>query len=233
MLKIYSILLKHFGPQGWWPTISKKNGECEYHKNNYNIPQTEQQKLQVILGAILTQNTSWKNVEKSLINLHKNKLIDINKISNFPQEKLAEIIRSSGYHNQKSERLKIFCNHIIKYHNNVNNFLSQDLDKLRAELLSIKGIGPETADSIILYAGQKPVFVVDSYSKRIFSRLGFCKSNVSYEELQDLFHKNLRKDVQLFNEFHALLVEHAKVFCRKKPLCNDCPLSKICEKRIE
>lgn len=233
MIKIYNILIKHFGPQGWWPTINQKTGKCEYHKNNYEIPQTEQQKLQIVLGAILTQNTSWSNVEKSLINLNQNNLINIDKISSFPQEKLAKIIRSSGYHNQKAERLKIFCSHIIKHHININNFLSQDLEELRVELLSIKGIGPETADSIILYAGQKPVFVIDAYTKRIFSRLGLCNKYISYDGLQSLFHKELKKDVKLFNEFHALLVEHAKTFCKKQPLCSNCLLNKICEKRIE
>lgn len=232
MIKIYNILLNHFRPQGWWPTVNQKTGRCEYHKNNYKIPQTEQEKLQVILGAILTQNTSWSNVEKAIISLSKNKLIDVDKISSISQKKLAGIIRSSGYYNQKSERLKIFCDYLIKnYNGNISRFFDKKITDLREELLSIKGIGPETADSIILYAAQKPIFVVDAYTKRIFSRLGFCNKDVSYDELQKLAHSKLNKEVKLFNEFHALIVELGKDFCKRKPLCINCPVNNLCKKR--
>ncbi|MBU2100186.1 endonuclease, partial [Candidatus Micrarchaeota archaeon] len=184
------------------------------------------QKLEVCFGAILTQNTSWLNVEKAIIELNKKELIDAEKIFSIKKQKLAETIRSAGYFNQKSGYLKSFCLHLKKYNYSVNEFFSFSPD-LSKELLSIKGIGKETADSILLYSAQKPFFVVDAYTKRIISRLNGEKEK-SYDELQNFFHSNLKNDSALFNEFHALFVEHAKQFCQKKPLCKKCFLRKEC-----
>ena len=200
IFNIYAVLLKEFGRQHWWPTISKNK------------------QFEIIIGTVLTQNTSWKNVEKSINNLNKNNLIDINKISKINTKKLASLIRSSGYYNQKAERLKIMA-----------KFLINNKTLTRNKLLNVKGIGPETADSILLYAFKKPVFVVDAYTKRIMSRLGYKQEE--YDEFQKLFEKNLPKKYELFNEYHALLIELAKNYCRKKPLCNNCPIKTFCSSR--
>jgi endonuclease-3 related protein len=212
--KIHKKLHKKYGNLGWWPIKGRYTGG----------PKSKAEEFEVMVGAILTQNTSWKNVEKAISNLHKENLIDAKKIAEIPQKKLAKLIKSAGYYNQKAERLKIFADYLLKN----PNFLKKETAELRKELLSIKGIGPETADSILLYALNKPIFVVDAYTKRIFSRIGICKEDASYDELQQMFHKNLPKNTKLFNNYHAVLVEHAKNNCRKKPECNSCVLSEIC-----
>jgi len=223
--KIYNILLNSFGPQGWWPLTIKGNKS----KHHAGKPKTSKHKFEIIIGAVLTQNTSWKNVEKALYNLSKNNLISIKKISKIRQEKLARLIRPSGYYNQKAERLKIIAGYLIKdYKENISRLFSKEISELRKELLAIKGIGPETADSIILYAAEKPVFVIDAYTKRIFERLGYKAKD--YDKWQELFACNLKKDAEIFNEYHALLVELAKRHCRKKPVCKGCPISGMCRK---
>jgi endonuclease-3 related protein len=203
LLKIYNILLKKYSQQKWWPTTTR-------HK-----------KWEVIVGAILTQNTSWKNVEKAIANLNKNKLIDKNKINKINKNKLASLIKPSGYFNQKAERLKIAA-----------EFFSKNKNPTREQLLEVKGIGPETADSILLYAFNKPFFVVDMYTKRIFSRAGFCGGKCSYDELQEMFHSSLPRKAGLFNEYHALIVELAKNHCKKTPECAGCPIARICKRFI-
>jgi endonuclease-3 related protein len=212
--KIYDFLFNTYGYQHWWP----------YSSSN--------RQFEIILGTILTQNTAWKNVETAINNLAAHDLIDINKIKNIKEKQLAVLIKSSGYYNQKAERLKIISNHLSQ-HSSLSAFFKRPLDKIRAELLSIKGIGPETADSILLYAGSKPIFVIDAYTKRIFSRLGLCKKDIEYHDLQNLFIQALPKSTKLFNEYHALLVEHAKIHCRKKPSCSSCPLLNMCKRRIK
>tara|TARA_B100001964_G_C14253644_1_gene611194 strand:+ start:3861 stop:4619 length:759 start_codon:yes stop_codon:yes gene_type:complete len=221
---IYDSLYSHFGSQHWWP-VTKTGNIPKYHKN---IKLNEKQKLEICFGAILTQNTSWKNVEKAIINLNKNNLININKILKINNKKLAEIIKSSGYHNQKAKKLKNFCSFLFKnYNSNVGLFFkNNNVEKIRNELLSINGIGPETADSMILYAAKKPIFVIDAYTKRIMNRISFKENN--YDELQDLFMKNSNNNEKLFNEYHALLVELGKNICKKIPLCKQCPINKMC-----
>lgn len=235
LTQIYKTLLKSYGKQGWWPITLDGKTIPDYHPKDYSYPKTETQQLEIIFGAILTQNTSWKNVEKALICLNKNKLMNIDKILAHPHPSLAECIRSSGYHNQKAERLKIIAKFLK--HTPIKKLQQLDVKTLREILLKIKGIGPETADSIILYAFNKPIFVIDTYTKRIMSRIGLCEKNVKYDELQELFMKNIRtnnseNDVNLFNEYHALLVEHAKRYCSTKPRCEECVLKNICKKRI-
>lgn len=176
---------------------------------------------------ILTQNTSWKNVEKAIVELNKNSLIDVDKIIRIENKKLAEIIKSSGYHNQKAKKLKNFCSFLLKsYNGKLKLLFNNDIEKLRKELLSVNGIGPETADSIILYAAKKPIFVIDAYTKRIMQRIG-CKE-YEYDELQELFMQNLNNSERLFNECHALLVELGKNICKKEPLCGKCPINDLC-----
>ncbi len=191
--QIYGILKDRFGPQNWWPTIS------------------ENKQFEICVGAILTQNTSWKNVEKAIENLHSNNLLTQEAIKKVNKSKLAKLIKSAGYYNQKAKKLKLFADVINK-------------EPTRSKLLELWGIGPETADSILCYAYNKPIFVVDAYTKRIFSRLGF-KEN-SYEDIQGLVHKDLNS--KYFNEFHALFVVLGKDFCRKEPLCSECPLGENC-----
>ncbi|MDP7141023.1 MAG: endonuclease III domain-containing protein [Candidatus Woesearchaeota archaeon] len=226
LMQLYSKFYDKFGAQGWWPVAKKGSIKPSYHNKELL---TETQKLEICFGAILTQNTNWKNVEKAIINLNKEKLIDIRKINKVNQEELAGLIRSAGYFNQKAVKLKVFCEYLERnYDSSFDLFFKKPIKELREELLSIKGIGPETADSIILYAAQKPMFVVDAYTKRIMHKLGYCDENVSYDELQKMFTLSLPKDVKLFNEYHALLVQFGKEHCRKKAKCEECFLRNHC-----
>ncbi len=201
---MYKKMLSFFGPQNWWPADTP---------------------LEVMIGAILTQNTNWKNVEKAINNLKEKGLLDILKIHKMPEQELSLLIKSAGYFKIKAKRVKNLISHIVKNYNaDLNKFFSLDTESLRRELLSIKGIGPETADSILLYAAHRPVFVVDAYTFRIMKRHNMIWDDIGYEELQELFMKNLPCDEQLFNEFHALIVQTGKQFCKKKPLCKGCPL---------
>ncbi|MBU2529878.1 MAG: endonuclease III domain-containing protein [Elusimicrobia bacterium] len=235
LLDIYTILLKAFGPRGWWPTTIKGFKPAYHKKKKRNISSKEI--FEICIGAILTQNTSWSNVETAIEKLNLAGLIDPLKIKAVRSARLSGIIKSSGYYKQKSLKLKIFANHVIKNHkNDVKKWLiKSDTTQLREELLSLYGIGPETADSIILYAAQKPKFIADAYAIRIFNRIGFLNS-LNYSYIQDYCENILPKDVYLLQEYHALLVELAKLFCKKKkPLCDECPIgkTKICAFKIK
>jgi len=201
----YQKLYAYFGPQHWWPADTP---------------------FEVMVGAILTQNTSWLNVEKAIANLKEYKLLKPDKLNRIAQQKLAALIRPAGYYNIKAKRLKEFLSFFLhSYRGSVKKMSFKDTQGLRQQLLSVNGIGPETADSILLYALNKPVFVVDAYTKRILSRHGFIPENSDYHEVQNLFRQNLKNNVKLFNEFHALLVKLGKEFCLKnKPKCSICPL---------
>lgn len=206
MLKsIYQKLYSHFGPQYWWPAKTP---------------------FEVMAGAILTQNTSWSNVEKAIANLKKHRVLTPQKLRKIPQKKLALLIKPAGYYNIKAGRLKAFVDFLFKYYRGkIRHMLHTDIAVLRRQLLSVRGIGPETADSILLYALEKPIFVVDAYTKRILSRHKLVKEDAAYDEVQKLFSHNLKKGVKLFNEYHALLVKLGKDFCHKtKPKCALCPL---------
>ena len=206
LMGMFNILLKHFGHQNWWPGDSA---------------------FEMMVGAILTQNTNWKNVEKAIDNLKSKDLLAVSTIEKVPAPKLAEIIRPAGYFNIKAGRLKNLIHFIVEtYEGDVNSLLKEDTQALREGLLSVKGIGPETADSIVLYAAKRPVFVIDAYTHRILSRHGLIDDEASYYDLQELFMGHLPEDVSLFNEFHALIVKTGKEFCRKKSLCEQCPLEK-------
>jgi endonuclease-3 related protein len=205
LLIIYDLLYAKFGPRHWWPGDTK---------------------LEVIIGAILTQNTAWVNVEKAIGNLKKEKALSVNKLCSIAEKRLAGLIKPSGYYNVKANRIKNFLKFLNTYCNrSINKMFSLDLYKLREKLLAVKGIGSETADSILLYAGNKPIFVVDAYTKRVLSRHGFINEEAEYKEIQSLFMDNLPEDVRLFNEFHALIVELGKSICKsKQPLCSKCPI---------
>jgi len=197
LLKIYKKLLNHFGYQNWWPVTSNNKTD------------------EIIIGAILTQNTAWKNVEKVIKILKDKNLLNKKAMLKILQNELANLIKPVGYYNQKAKKLKAFFN----YNGEIT----------RENLLSIWGIGEETADSILLYAYEKPYFIVDAYTKRVMKHLGFDES--SYKELQNLFHKNLPEDVEIYKEFHALFVELGKKYCRTKPVCDKCPLIEVCKCR--
>lgn len=214
LFEIYEKLHERFGPQDWWPCIGESNKE-----------------LEICIGAILTQNTSWNNVEKAIKNLVGNNTLNIEKLRGIEEHRLAAIVKSAGYFNQKAKKIKNFVNFVYEnYKGSLNALLSLNIPKLRAELLRVNGIGKETADSIVLYAANKPIFVVDAYTKRIMSRFGFKEK--SYEDLQNLFMGNLKQDNKRFNEYHALLVKLGKETCKKEPLCGKCPLDKTCIKNI-
>jgi len=207
LIKFYELAFERFGPQHWWP------GETQF---------------EIITGAILTQNTSWTNVEKAIANLKSADLLTPERLYHFDLPQLAELIRPAGYYNIKAKRLKNFVGWLFdNYNGKLTSLESVDTDRLRAELLAIKGIGPETADSILLYAFDRPVFVVDAYTARIAFRHGLIGQDVGYEQLRELFQSNLPEDTQLFNEYHALLVRVGKEFCKPKANCPTCPLGKL------
>ncbi|MBN2368065.1 endonuclease [Candidatus Woesearchaeota archaeon] len=221
---VYTNLFKSYNFQNWWPVTPIGKLEPEYTGG----PKDRKQQLEVIFGAILTQNTQWKpNVERAIIELNKKNLIDIDRILKVKHEELAQLIKSSGYFNQKAKKLKNIA--VFLKETPIEKLEQSEPAELRNKLLAVNGIGPETADSIILYAFSKPIFVIDAYTKRIFSRLGLCSKEISYDELQIMFHDNLEKDARLFNEYHALIVEHAKRYCRKKPVCGKCVIRSECK----
>jgi endonuclease-3 related protein len=202
---VYRKLAQNFGPQHWWPAKSP---------------------FEVMVGAVLTQNTNWSNVEKAIANLKKAKVLTPEKLYKLPTARLAKLIRPAGYYNIKAQRLRNFLKFFFHtYGGKIGRMALGDLTELRQQLLSVCGIGPETADSILLYALDKPIFVVDAYTKRILSRHKLVKDGSDYHQVQDLFMHNLKTDVRLFNEYHALLVKLGKDFCRKNnPRCSECPL---------
>ena len=205
LLDIYNRLYAHFGPRRWWPAEGP---------------------FEVMMGAILTQNTAWSNVEKAISNLKSKKVLTPRKIERIPIASLRALIRPSGFYNEKAKKLKNFVNFLMRScKGNLNKLRFCDTDTLRAELLNVKGIGPETVDSILLYALGKPVFVIDGYTKRIFARHELLPEHATYEEAQGFFMRNLPRKRKLFNEYHALIVEAGKNYCKKsKPLCKICPL---------
>lgn len=221
---LYKKLQKKYGNLNWWP---KDN---EYHEKNNSDPRFE-----VIIGAILTQNTAWPNVEKALKNLKEKKILEINKITKTNIKYLQETIKPSGFYKQKAQRLKKTAEHLkTKYNANLDIFFNRDIYEIRNELLNLNGIGPETADSILLYAGNLPVFVVDAYTKRICERLPL-NTNISYHEIQKFFETNLKQKykekeiIKIYNNLHAQIVILAKTCCKKKPLCAICPLQNDCK----
>jgi endonuclease III related protein len=207
LLAIYSRLERHYGPTGWWPGDSP---------------------FEVAVGAILTQNTAWTNVEQAIANLKRARLLSPKKILACPDAKLHEALRPSGYFRVKAGRLRSFCRHLLENHRgSMARMARVPLDELRDELLRVHGIGPETADDILLYACGKPIFVVDAYTRRILHRHGHVDAGIGYHDLQERFHRRLPDDVALFKEYHALIVYVGKDFCRTRPRCEGCPLAPL------
>lgn len=202
---LYHVLLQHYGPQGWWPGDSP---------------------LEIAVGAILTQNTNWQNVSLAIAHLKQAGLLTAAALHEMPEAELAAYIRPAGYYNLKARRLKNFLALLFdRYHGSLEQMAAAPWPLLRAELLTVKGIGPETADSILLYALEQPAFVVDAYTFRILSRHGLAADPCSYEELQAIFTAALPAEVALYQEYHALLVRAGKDCCRPRPRCTACPLA--------
>lgn len=203
--ELYFRLFRRFGPQHWWPGRTK---------------------FEVMVGAILTQNTNWTNVEKAIANLRRAGVLNVQAIHQIPGKKLARLIKPSGYFNVKARRLKNLVGFIVRmYQGNLARMQKGSLPKLREELLSVNGIGPETADSILLYALDKPSFVVDAYTKRFLRRHHLIAEDADYHDVQKLFMQHLPHDRKHFNEYHALIVRLAKDFCKAKASCEACPLN--------
>ncbi len=212
-LSVYKSLFKHYGPQYWWP------GETPF---------------EVMIGAVLTQNTAWSNVEKAIVNLKQAKSLTAEKIAAMSAADLGQLIRPAGYFNVKAKRLQNFCSWFLGQGGEkvLNNF---DDIELRNGLLSVNGVGPETADDMLLYAFNRPVFVIDAYTRRIFLRLGLVAGDEGYENLRHQFESQLSSEIKLrdelvniYNEYHALIVLHAKEVCRKQPRCSECCLRSQC-----
>jgi endonuclease-3 related protein len=213
--EIYKMLRRAYGPQRWWPVTPPGGVEPAYTGG----PRTPEQVFEVAVGAVLTQNTNWKNAERALINLNRAGKRDPTALAAATETQLAELIRSSGYYNQKARRLKILAEY----------FLAEQA-VTREGLLGLKGIGPETADSIMLYGFGEPYFVVDAYTRRIFGRLGLIDERWSYETIRSTFEDNLPGRISLYREYHALIVEHGKRICRRDPLCARCVISRSCKR---
>lgn len=207
-MEIYDTLLNHFGPQDWWP------GDSDF---------------EIVVGAILTQQASWRNAEKAIENLKAAGALGPEKIVDLKQEELEGLIRPSGFYRQKARYLKAFCGHLVDgYQGNLANMLLKELKDLRTELQNLDGIGPETCDSILLYAGNRLTFVVDAYTVRICGRTGLIDS-AKYDIVKSYFEEHTAPDVKIYNEFHALLVELGKNFCKSSnPECGICPISALC-----
>lgn len=204
LMGIFNRLLESYGPRKWWPATTR---------------------FEVIVGAILTQNVSWKNAKIAIDNLKKANLLSPKAIVSKKKEIIAKNIRTSRFYNQKTDKLKVFCKHLIKkYNGSLNKMFSHDAEYLRKELLELKGIGKETADCILLYAGKKLSFVSDAYTERFLKRFGLMHGHKVYDEIRTYFMTLIPRDVYVYNEFHALIVHHCYATCRATPECNICPI---------
>jgi len=208
LLDIYPRLYAAYGPQGWWPGGSP---------------------FEVVVGAILTQAAAWTNVEKAIDNLRAAGVLSPQGIMETPVDELARLVYPAGYYNAKARKLKAFVEMLFERHGgDLDRLFTLPLSELRRELLATHGIGPETADAVILYAAGRPCFVIDAYTRRVFGRLGLAPARDDYGSWQRLFEEALPPDVALFNEYHALIDRHAKTYCRKEPLCGQCFLREVC-----
>lgn len=203
---IYEKLFSAYGPRRWWPGDSA---------------------FEVMVGAVLTQNTAWVNVEKAIANLKRARMLSAKVIVETHPRRVASLVRPSGYFNVKAKRLRALCRWIIA-EGGLRRLGTMPTAELRCALLAVHGIGPETADDILLYAFERPVFVIDAYTRRVFARLGAIQGPEPYETLRRAFEMSLGEDVPLYNEYHALIVRHGKETCRKKPLCHSCCLAPVC-----
>lgn len=205
--EVYQRLYSAYGPQHWWPG---------------------QGPFEVIVGAVLVQNTNWKNVERAIQNLREAGLLEPRRLAKTPLAELEELIRPAGYYRIKARRLRNLLEMIVRrYGGSLERMFAAPMERLREELLQVRGIGPETADSILLYAGGFPTFVVDTYTHRVLARHGWIGFDADYYQIKEYFESQLEPDVSLFNEYHALLVRVGKQHCRRQPKCSGCPLEEM------
>lgn len=215
LMEIYQRLLSVYGRQGWWPVTPEGEFKPEYAGG----PRNDSHRFEMAVGAILTQNTAWKNASRAVENLNRAGLLSPDTIRSAALPELAEAIRPAGYYNQKAERLKRLASH-----------LSAKTRPTRVSLLALNGIGPETADSIMLYGYGEPYFVIDAYTRRVFSRVGVVRGDEPYDEIRLIFEQGLPSSSDLFQEYHALIVEHAKRHCRaREPICLSCAIAQCCD----
>lgn len=208
LMTIYQGLRENYPMDGWWPAETP---------------------FEVVVGAFLTQNTNWTNVEKALANLRKVRALNLSVLAQIPCEELEQLIRPSGFYRQKAARLQNFCRYLLAEHDGtLEKLLQQRLDIARGQLLAQPGIGHETADSILLYAGDRPSFVIDSYTRRLFGRIGILTGGEKYDEIRQIFMAEIPEDVALYKDYHALIVTHCKNVCRKSPRCPQCFFANIC-----
>lgn len=210
LLEIYNRLYSYFGPRHWWPADTP---------------------FEVIVGAILTQNVSWRSAAAAVANIKERGLLSLEGLLSCPRQDLAALVRPARYHNQKAKKLQSFCQVVVEeYGGDLEALLALELARLRPRLLEIYGIGPETADAIILYAAEKPIFVIDAYTHRIFFRLGYFPEKISYQEMQRFFMTSLSPDAKLYNEYHAQIDALGHQLCLKRnPCCVECPLADLCK----
>lgn len=211
LMEIYDRLYSHFGPRHWWPAETP---------------------FEVIAGAILTQNVAWKNVEKAIAALRERGYLGPLALHTAPDEEIEQLIRPAGYFRMKTKKLKAFTRHLFeRYGGSLDAMFRRPLGELRQELLGIYGLGPETVDAILCYAGNLPVMVMDAYTRRVFGRLGLTPENATYDQLQAFFHRHLPADVALYNEYHALIDGLANRLCTKRrPACGECPVADLCRR---
>lgn len=232
---VYETLLNEYGEQGWWPIVDTAAGKSVYSEGR--IPDNNE-RLEVVLGALLTQNTTWKNAEKALLSLKREGLINPQKLIETDITLLGELIRSSGYYNQKAGKIRDFLSWFSRYNYSFEVLMEMEIHKLREELLSVKGIGDETADSILLYSLGKKTFVVDAYTIRIFKRTGILSGREKYHEIREIFHSSFNGNGKEYNQYHALIVKHAKEICLpagrggSEPRCRICCINSRCKKLI-
>jgi len=205
--ELYKKLRDNFGYLNWWPGDTK---------------------VEIVVGAILTQNTAWKNVEKAIKNLKERKMLSLERLASAKLKQLEDAIRPSGFYKQKAKRLSNLFKYIKANYSTLERFFDKDKNELRNELLNLNGIGNETADSIVLYAAEKPTFVIDAYTRRIMNRVYGIDEEIEYNKLKEYFESRLRPDLELYKDFHAQFVELGKMFCKKKPMCDECPIRDYC-----
>ena len=206
LVRVYHDLFARYGPRHWWPADSP---------------------FEVMVGAVLTQNTSWTNVERALQRMKGIVALEAPPIAALPVDVLADALRPAGYYNVKAQRLQALCRWVVDQ-GGMEALHGMETQALRTGLLGVHGVGPETADDIVLYAFGRPVFVIDAYTRRLFARLGFVQGHETYEDMREHFERALPHDPVLYNEYHALIVEHAKTTCRTRPLCQECILRPRC-----
>jgi endonuclease-3 related protein len=225
---LYKALLVRFGRQGWWPVTEPGAAKPSYRPGR-PFPKSDRQKLEIAVGAILTQNTAWTNVEKALANLHRERALDVPNLASAKLSTLARLVRPSGYFRQKAMKLRVFARHVRSRGGRLAPLFEGRPAAAREGLLGLWGVGPETADSMLLYAGGRTVFVIDAYTLRIARRLGWLEAEDGYESAPRWFEARLPRSARVYAEFHALLVELAKRHCKIRPECEGCPARRGCD----